>query len=418
MTEQLLQFIWQFQYFNKDALETTAGEFVQIMHPGTLNTNQGPDFTNSKIKIGKTLWAGSVELHIKTSDWDKHKHTSDKNYKNVILHIVYENDAPDLKIPTLELKTRISHSLLNRYSELMSSQLFIPCENIITTVPQITIETWKDRLIAERLTRKSKIIFDYLDQNNQHWEESFWWLLAKNFGSKVNGEAFENIAKSISINILAKHKNSLQQIECLLLGQAGLLNENFNDPYPSMLQKEYRFLKTKYSLPESKIPVHFLRMRPGNFPTIRLAQLAALIQNSVHLFSKILEENSLQAVKKFFAADANDFWHYHYKLDDASVYKPKTIGASTIENIIINTVVPIVFAYGSVHQKEKLKEKAIRWLTEIKAEKNNISKGFEKIGLENKNAFDSQSLIELKNQYCDLKKCLNCAIGNALLKRS
>lgn len=418
MTEQLFQFIWQFQYFNKDLLETTDGEAIQIIHPGTCNTNQGPDFISAKIKIGKTLWAGSVELHLKASDWDKHKHTSDENYKNVILHVVYENDKPHDNIPTLDLQTKISRSLLKRYAELMSSQAFIPCQNMISSVPKITVETWKDRLVAERLTRKSEIIFEYLNQNNQHWEESFWWLLAKNFGSKVNADAFEAIAKSIPINILAKHKNNIQQIESLLLGQAGLLNGNFSDAYPVMLQKEYQFLKRKYELNESKIPVHFLRMRPGNFPTIRLAQLAALIQNSVHLFSKIIDEESLQKVKTLFMADANDFWHYHYKPDDTSVYKAKTIGASTIENLIINTVVPVVFAYGSAHQNQKLKDRAVQWLSEIKAEKNSISKGFENLGIEKRNAFDSQSLIELKNQYCNFKKCLNCAIGNALLKRS
>lgn len=418
MTEQLLQFIWQFQYFNKDSLESTEREVLQIIHPGNFNTNQGPDFTNAKIKIGKTLWAGSVELHIKTSDWIKHQHTSDKNYKNVILHVVYEDDIHDNAIPTLELQTRISRSLLSRYGEFMSSQAFIPCEKIINTVPKITLEVWKDRLIAERLTRKSEIIFEYLNQNNQHWEESFWWLLAKNFGSKVNGEAFEAVAKSIPVNILGKHKNSLQQIECLLLGQAGFLNETFSDPYAVMLQKEYRFLKMKYKLNEINMPVHFLRMRPGNFPTVRLAQLAALIQNSVHLFSKIIEEESLADVKGFFKTDANDFWNYHYKLDDASIYKRKTIGASTIENIIINTVVPIVFVYGSTHQNQKLKDKAIQWLSETRSEKNNILKRFENIGIENKTAFDSQALLELKNQYCNFKKCLSCGIGNTLLKKT
>jgi len=416
MTEQLLQFIWRFQYFNKDSLRTSGGEAIQIIHPGTFNTNQGPDFTNAKIRIGKTLWAGSVELHIRASDWEKHKHTSDKNYNNVILHVVYEDDSKNNALPTIELQNRISHSLLNRYAHLMTSQAFISCENMVSTVPKITIETWKDRLIAERLIRKSEIIFEYLKQNNQHWEESFWWLLAKNFGSKVNAETFEAVAKSISINILAKHKNSLPQIECLLLGQAGLLNERLSDPYTVMLQKEYQFLKSKYNLTESKIPVHFLRMRPGNFPTIRLAQLAALIQKSVHLFSKIIEEGSLKEVNKFFNADANDFWCYHYKLDDASVYKPKPIGASTIENIVINTVAPMVFTYGTAHQIQKLKDRAIQWLSETRAEKNNITKGFEKIGFESNNAFDSQSLIELKNQYCNFKKCLNCAIGNSLLK--
>lgn len=213
MNEQLLQFIWQFQYFNKTVLITEDGEPIQIIHQGTINTNQGPDFLNAKIKIGTTLWAGSVELHLKTSDWHKHKHTSDVNYKNVILHVVYENDESNGPLPVLELITRISHTLLSRYTQLMLSQTFIPCENMVHTVPAITVSLWKDRLIAERLTHKSGLALQYLRQNRQHWEESFWWLLAKNFGGKINGEVFEAIAKSISIKILAKHKNRLQQIE-------------------------------------------------------------------------------------------------------------------------------------------------------------------------------------------------------------
>lgn len=418
MNEQLFQYIWQFQYFNKESLSAMEGEALQIIHPGTLNTNQGPDFMNAKIRIGNTIWAGCVELHLKTSDWEKHGHTDDRNYGNVILHVVYEHDANSGNIPVLELNTRISRSLLQRYNELMNSQLFIPCEKIVSAVPEITIITWKDRLVAERLTRKSEIILRYLEENKNHWEEAFWWLLAKNFGAKVNTEAFEAIAKTISIHILAKHKSRLQQLEALLLGQAGLLDENFSDPYPVMLQKEYRFLKTKYKLPDVKIPVHFLRMRPGNFPTLRLAQLAALIHNSAHLFSKIVEESSLAEIKKWLNADANDFWHYHYKLDDASAFKPKPIGNAMIENIVINTIVPMLFAYGSVHQNQKLKDKALQWLSETKAEKNTITKGFEAIGFTNKNAIDSQSLIELKTKYCDTKRCLQCAIGNALLKRS
>jgi hypothetical protein len=416
MTEQLFQFLWQFQYFNKDSLQTTAGEAVQIIHTGTLNTNQGPDFINAKIKIGNTIWAGTIELHLKTSHWNKHKHDIDHNYKNVILHVVYEHDDENNPIPTLELQTRISHSLMKRYEMLMSSKAFIPCEKMIDTVSAITVSAWKDRLIAERLTRKNEIIFTYLQENNHHWEKSFWWLLAKNVGSKVNGESFENIAKSISLNILAKHKNSIHQMEALLLGQAGLLNEIFTEAYPVMLQKEYHFLKTKYKLQPPKTSVYFLRMRPENFPTIRLAQLAALIHHSVHLFSKIVEEPDVNKIKNWFVVEPNDFWNNHYTFSGASAYKLKRIGASMIENILINTVIPTLFAYGNFHQNQLLKDRALNWLTQIKSEKNNITKGFETIGFENKNAFDSQSLIECKTQYCSLKNCLKCAIGNSLIR--
>jgi hypothetical protein len=428
MTERLLHFIWQFQYFNKSELTTSAGEPVQILFAGQYNTNQGPDFSDAKIKIGKTTWAGTVELHIKTSDWKKHNHQSDSNYNNVVLHVVWEDDGGSRNsvpantteqssvVPVIELKDRVSKILLQRYEELMNATSFIPCEKSIHTVRDITWKSWKDRLLVERLLRKSKIVETYLQQNNYHWEETFWWLLAKNFGMKVNADAFEAIAKSVSINILAKHKSQIHQLEALLLGQAGLLEGNFTDDYPVMLQKEYKFYKNAYRLQPCSSPVFFLRMRPGNFPTIRLAQLAMLIHDSAHLFSKIKEAGSVKSVKEWFDVTANDYWHYHYQFDEISAFKKKKLGASMIDNIIINTIAPVLFAYGNYHNENKYKEKALRWLEETAAEKNAITKGFQQLKIENKTAFDSQALIELKNEYCSKKRCLECGVGNAILK--
>ena len=416
MTERLLQFIWQFQYFNKSELVTEAGESVQIIFPGQYNTNQGPDFSDSKIKIGKTIWAGSVEIHIKTSDWKKHNHQDDKNYTNVILHVVWEDDRVSSNVPVVELKDRVSKILLLRYEELMSSSAFIPCEKCVASVREIVWKSWKDRLLAERLMRKSKTIETYLQQNNYHWEETFWWLLARNFGMKVNADAFEAVAKSVSINILAKHKSQIIQLESILLGQAGLLEGKFSEDYPNLLQREYKFLKEKYKLKPIHLPLHFLRMRPGNFPTIRLAQLATLISESAHLFSKIKEAKSVKEISKCFDVTANDFWHYHYRFDETSAFKKKKLGTTMINNIIINTVVPVLFAYGSYHDENKYKEKALKWLEVTTAESNSITKGFQQLGIENKNAFDSQALIELKNEYCNKKRCLDCSVGNAILK--
>jgi len=416
MTERLLQFIWQFQYFNKQELFTTTGEPVQILFAGQYNTNQGPDFSNAKIKIGPTIWAGTAELHIKTSDWQKHNHQHDSNYNNVILHVVWEDDGAKNDLPVLELQGRVSKILLDRYEELMKVTVFIPCEKSIQTVRDITWKSWKDRLLAERLLRKSALVETYLQQNNYHWEETFWWLLARNFGIKVNAEAFEEIARSIPLNVLAKNKTQIHQLEALLLGQAGLLKGKFEEDYPVMLQKEYQFQKHKYSLKPCSGPVFFLRMRPGNFPTIRLAQLAMLIHDSAHLFSKIKEAVSVKDVKSWFDVTANDYWHYHYRLDDPSAYKKKKLGAAMIDNIIINTVVPVLFAYGNYHNEDKYKEKALQWLEETAAENNNITRGFQQLEVENRNAFDSQALIELKNEYCDKKRCLECGVGNAVLK--
>ncbi|MEO7924543.1 MAG: DUF2851 family protein [Chitinophagaceae bacterium] len=416
MTERLFQFIWQFQYFNRGELVTTEGEPIEVIFPGFYNTNQGPDFLDAQVRIGNTLWAGSVELHILASDWLKHHHQEDSNYNNVILHVVWEDDGDKIAIPLLELKGRISRLLLQRYEELMGSSSFIPCERKILSVPQLAWESWKDRLLAERLLRKSQLVQTCQQQNNNNWEETFWWLIARNFGIKVNAEAFEAIARSIPMAVLVKHKTQIHQLEALLLGQAGLLNENFREDYPRLLQKEYKFYKNKYRLKPGTIPVFFLRMRPGNFPSIRLAQLAMLIHGSAHLFTKIKEAISVKDVKSWFDVTANDYWHYHYRFEEESKFKKKNLGAAMADNIIINTAAPVLFAYGEYHNEQKYKDKAVKWLEETAGETNSITKGFHELGMENRTAVDSQALTELKNEYCEKKRCLECGVGNALFK--
>ena len=417
MTERLLQYIWQFQYYNANNLTTVDGDILQINYPGIFNTNQGPDFLEGKIKVADTIWAGNIELHIKSSDWNLHKHSDDKNYNNIILHVVWENDIElGLPFPVLELQNRVSNFLLGRYEELMKATSFIPCESSINKVDVLTWNSWKDRLLAERLQQKAGVIFDHLSNNNNHWEETFWWLLASNFGVKVNSNAFEKIAKSIPISILAKHKNQIHQLEALLFGQAGLLENTFKDDYPAMLQKEYLFYKTKYKLKPIQASLFFLRMRPANFPSVRLAQLAMLINQSVNLFSIIKESKSLKEIKGLLNVTANDYWHYHYVFDESTAFKEKNTGAQMINNILINTIVPIIFAYGLFNKEEDYKNKALEWLEEISAEKNNITNAYTLIGIENNNAFDSQALIQLKNEYCNKKRCLECAVGNRLFK--
>lgn len=417
MTERLLQFIWQFQYFNKTGLTTSSGEDLLIIFPGQWNTNQGPDFINARISIGNTVWAGSIELHVRTSDWNRHKHTGDENYKNVILHVVWENDMDEAgDMPLLEIKTLVAKLLLKRYEALMGSSAFVPCAESIHNVKEITWKGWKERLLAERLIRKAKLIETYLRENNYHWEETFWWLLARNFGMKVNADAFEAIARSVPINLLAKNKNQIHHLEALLLGQAGLLENDFEEEYPKLLKREYKFLVQKYHLRPINIPLFFLRMRPGNFPSIRLAQLAMLAHTSAHLFSRIKEASSAKEVREWFDVAANDYWHYHYRLGEVSSYKKKNLGDPMIASIIINTVVPVLFAYGNYKNEKQYKEKALEWLEYIQAEKNAITSGFSTLKISNKNAWDSQALIELKNEYCNKKKCLDCAVGNAILK--
>ena len=417
MNERLLQYIWQFQCYNQSSLTTEEDEELQIIHPGTFNTNQGPDFLNAKIKIGTTTWAGSIELHINSSDWKNHKHSGDKNYNNVVLHIVWQHDVDlQLAFPTLVLQDKVSKLLLKKYDELMKAPGFIPCQKNIHTINEITWASWKERLLVERLMTKTQQVFAHLKQNNNHWEECFWWMIAKNFGLKVNTEAFLAIAQSIPVTVLAKNKNQVHQLEALLFGQAGLLDTVFEEDYPKMLQKEYYFLKKKYGLKAIRSPLIFMRMRPSNFPTIRLAQLAILIHEREHLFSKIKTSTSLRLIKDLLNVTANDYWHYHYVFDETAAFKKKNLGQQMTDNILINTIIPIIFAYGKHQDEETYKHKALKWLEEIKTEKNTITKGFESLGINNKNAFDSQALLQLKNEYCNKKRCLECAVGNKLIK--
>jgi Protein of unknown function (DUF2851) len=422
MREDLLQYIWQFQYFNTTGLRTSTGERLTIINPGNLNFNQGPDFNDSKIKIGNTTWVGNIEIHVRYSDWKKHKHSADSNYRNVILHVVWQDDSenPDdtgVSIPTLELQNRVSKILLDKYRTLMTSGKFIPCEGQSGGVSFLTLTSWKHRLAVERLSAKSQIILSLLEKSKFHWEETFWKVIASHFGLKVNSLAFLQMAENLPVSVLAKHKNQVHQLEALLFGIAGLLESGFKEKYPVMLKKEFYYLKRKYGLKKIDEPVSFLRMRPGNFPTVRLAQLAMLIHLSEHLFSKIKESSSISKVREMFMLRANDYWNYHYTFDESTAFKEKKIGNQMINTILINTVVPVTFAFGVYHKNEFYKEKALKWLQHINGERNRITKGFGNLGFGNKTAFDSQALIELKNSYCDEKKCLRCAIGNAVLKR-
>ncbi len=421
MTERLLQFIWQFQYFNKNELYVEQGDKLSILYTGQYNTNQGPDFLNAKIIIGATTWVGNIELHICSSDWSKHHHTTDKNYGNIILHAVWEHDVEITNdngsvLPALSLKNLVPKVLLQRYENLMDSQQFVPCQMYLPILNEISWLAWKERLAVERLQRKSTLVTAQLAEANNHWEEVFWRMLARNFGIKVNADIFEAVAKTLSVNILAKHKNQIHQLEALLLGQMGLLEEEFTEDYPQLLQREYHFLQKKYSLKQIPVKPFFLRMRPANFPTIRLAQLAMLVHLSSHLFSKVKETNDLNEVRKLLNVTANDYWHYHYLLNEPGDYQPKQLGKQMAENIIINTIVPVLFSYGLYHSDEQMKDKCLQWLAALLPEKNSITNKWTSFKVSNANAMESQALIELKNNYCNEKRCLECSAGNALLR--
>lgn len=417
MTERLFQYIWHLQHYNNSELRTTDSETLTILHPGNQNTNQGPDFLDARIKVNNTMWVGNIELHIRASHWLNHDHSNDSNYNNVILHVVWIEDIRlNLAFPVLELQNRVSKFLLLKFDELMNSRSFIPCGQMINHATHLMWTNWKDRLMVERMQKKSVRILQYLEENKNHWEETFWWLIARNFGSTVNGDAFEQIARSLPLSILAKHKNQVQQTEALLFGQAGLLEKDFEDGYPSMLRKEYQFYKNKYRLQGIGISVHFLRMRPSNFPTVRLAQLAMLVHKSVHLFSVLKETVSLVDIRDLLCVQANDYWHYHYTFDEPTQFKVKKLGSQMIDSLVINAVLPMLFAYGHRHGEQEFKDRAMNLLAQLNPEKNMITNGYTGLGIENKNAFDSQALLQLKTGYCNEKRCLECAVGNKLLR--
>lgn len=418
MNERLLQFIWQFQYFNKTELRTTKEECIQVISPGLWNNNQGPDFLDVKIRVNNTLWVGTVEVHVLASDWEKHHHEKDRNYQNVILHVVWENDEPENNMPVLELTDRVPKLLFSRYRELMHSTAFIPCQKSIGLVNELIWSSWKERLLAERLLNKAQAVKAILEQNNFHWEETCWRLLARNFGIKINADAFEEMAKSIPLKLTARLKNELFKLEALLLGQAGLLDKIFMDNYPNELKKEYLYLQKTHQLRMVYLNPVFLRLRPGSFPTLRLAQLAALLRRTDHFFSRIREENSLKAIRSLLTVTASEYWDTHYRFDEISPLCKKRTGTALVESIIINTLVPLLFYYGDFKDDSSIKNKAILWLEETPPEHNSITAGFSEFGIFMENALDSQAMIELKTRYCDKKRCLDCAVGNYLLRKS
>lgn len=424
MKEELLHYVWRLKRFDLANLRTTDGQPVDILRSGELNRDGGPDFTNSQLRIGDTFWAGNVEMHLRSSDWLQHKHQDDRAYDNVILHVVLEEDMPIYRssgerLPCLELRRRIYPEVFKTYHRLLHNEYWIACQHQFHEVEHIVKRLWLDRLMVERLEKKSLLIAQRLKANKKDWEQTFYQSLAWNFGVKVNADAFEQLARAMPLKILAKHKNNLLQLEALLFGQAGLLGQDFQDEYPQKLQKEYRFFQKKYKLdPINPDQWKFLRMRPANFPTIRIAQLAMLIHQSSHLFSKILAADNLREVENMFELKISSYWHDHYLFDRESPPKSKSLGPATIHSFILNSIAPILFLFGKERDELRIREKAMQLLEETPAEENAIIGQWSALGLNAVSALDSQALLQLKNNYCDNKRCLECAIGCAILKRA
>lgn len=422
MKEDLLHYVWRFQRFDLHNLQTTEGESIQVQQTGEHNHNAGPDFLNARIKIGSTIWAGNVEMHLNSSDWIKHQHQTDKAYENVILHVVLEEDEiihrqNGSRIPCLLLKKRIPTKLSKIYQKLLHNEFWIPCQHHFYEVGDMTKVLWLDRLLVERLESKIIVIENLLKENTNNWETTFYQVLARNFGVKVNAEPFERLAKSLPLPILGKHKSNLFQIEALLFGQSGLLQDDFEDDYPKRLQKEFNFLQKKYQLtPLQKSNWRFLRMRPANFPTIRIAQFAQLVFQSVHLFSKVLAVKNVKEIENMFELKLSNYWQTHYVFDKLSVKRNKSLGKNAIHLFVINTIAPFLFLYGRSRDNDDYKDIAFRLLEELKPENNSIITKWKELGMEPDSAYQTQALLQLKNVYCDRKRCLECGIGNSILK--
>jgi hypothetical protein len=422
--EDFLHYVWKFRLFDRADLKTTSGEELEIFSAGLHNSDSGPDFHNARIRIGDTVWAGNVEVHLSSSDWKKHGHETDDAYGNVILHVVYRDDMPLILpdgrlVPTLELQNRIADDLYNRYHNLIfGNQTIIPCEASIRFVDGITLQNWLTRVLVERLEKKSAAVNEALDLNRGDWEETFYQFLAANFGFKTNALPFELLAKSMPQNILAKHKNYPLQIEALIFGQAGFLNADFKDKYPEQLKNEYGFLQKKYKL--TPVETHlwkFMRLRPQNFPTIRLAQFAALVVQSNHLFSKLLEIKDVKALRSLFTeTKVNPYWENHYRFDVESTPLSKNLGPASIDVLLLNTLALFLFSYGKHNQIQHYINRSLALLEHLPNENNKIITDFSNLGVKIKTAFESQALLELKNNYCNYKKCLQCGVGNKILK--
>ncbi|MFZ4582911.1 MAG: DUF2851 family protein [Paludibacter sp.] len=421
MKESILHYIWQYKLFTQRGLTTTDGDNIEIVDVGKLNADAGPDFFNAKVKIGDTVWAGNVEIHTLASDWNRHNHQVDKSYNTVILHVVKKSDCSIFRadgeiIPQLEL--HYAADIEQNYDALINDRKWIPCADKIADVPSVFIQSWKNALLAERVIQKTEHIQALLSENNQLWEDAFYVSLARSFGFNTNSQTFEMLAKSLPLSILGKHKNDLFQVEALLFGQAGLLLPDENDIYQRSLAKEYAFLKSKYGLsPIDGSLWKLLRLRPDNFPHVRIAQFAAIIHSSSKLFSKIIENPEIEYLTQLLRCESSEYWKTHYLFGETSSLKSKKLGKSSIYSLIINTVVPLVFCYATRKGNDELKEKALMLLEKIPAERNSVITAWQNIGMEISSAYDSQAFLQLKKMYCDDKKCLRCRIGHKVLTR-
>jgi hypothetical protein len=420
MKEDFLHYLWRYKKFDISNLRTTNNLSISIQHSGQYLQLAGPDFFNAQIHIENQKWAGNVEIHLKSSDWYLHHHESDAAYDNVILHVVWEHNMviyrkDNTEIPTLVLKEYVATETIIQYQKLLFPKTWIYCETQIATINAFLFRNWQERLFFERLERKSNPIALLLQQTQNDWETVLFCMLAKNFGLNTNGDVFFKVAQSIPFSILRKESNKAENIEALLLGKTGLLNLDKEDVYFKNLKSIFQYLSIKYQLTECEFEsVQFFKHRPDNFPTIRLSQLANLYASESNLFSKVIQADSIKKLYALFQIAASPYWQTHYQFDATSPKKNKSISKAFIDLVIINTILPIQFEYAKSQDKESI-ENAVQLLVSIAPERNAIIQKFHDFGIKTNNAFESQSLLQLKNEYCNKSRCLECAIGMELL---
>lgn len=420
--EEFLHYLWKFCLLKKQEFKTTSGDTLDIISVGLHNNHAGPDFESAKIRIGDTLWVGNVEIHIRSSDWNRHQHQFDQAYDNVILHVVSEHDQEIIrndgtKIPVFEIKNLIPDEIAQNYISLMADLSWIPCEKHLSGIEPFFIKSWLSRILIERLEERSIQVNELLKEYKGSWDDAFYITLARNFGFKTNAVPFEMLARSLPQQLLGRYKNRALQIEALIFGQAGFLNGELKEVYPKLIKQEYRFLRKKHGLnPIDKYLWKYMRLRPRNFPTLRLAQFAALILKSSHLFSRILnEKDSRKIMKMFHEIPINSFWETHYRFGQECQQASSTLGDKSIDNILINTVAVFSFAFGHLHGNDEQINKGLNILEKLSPESNAVIGRFIKIGCIPENAAHTQALLQLKKSYCDQKKCLSCGIGIKIL---
>ena len=424
MKEEFLHYLWKYNLYDTDKLVDSEGNRIEVIHPGEYNRDSGPDFFNARIRIAGTYWAGNIEIHTKASHFEVHGHNKDHAFDNVILHVVNEADkkvrnARGEEVLTAEIK--YNNLLYEKYTDLVNNPYVIACQGEIEKLDRFFIRHWFNSLVVERLQDKSEAILKILAETGNDWEETFYRTLSRYFGFRVNTEPFEMLATSLPFKIIRKHIDNRLQVEALLFGASGMLDEGLfknaiNDDYYKDLLRESKILSAKYSLQ----PIHgwlwkFSKLRPVNFPTIRISQLAAMLSVTGGLFSKVIEAKNIRSLRKAFEVSASDYWDDHYVFGKKSRKISKSTGTVASDILLINAVIPVIFVYGRSRDNREILERAIAFLEEIKQEENTIITDWRKTGIEAGSAFDSQALIQLRNGYCKKRKCLDCRIGARLV---